>query len=99
MFSQYGNCVLAGSVDWMIEPRHVFGPPARLPFRYASGNSPWPIDIPPESVPALLKIRLFETCRLCAQAWMKTPPPPWEASVMPIPSICEGSHMKLLGYG
>ena len=58
----------------------------------AIGNSPWPTVIPPESVPALLYTRLLATCRLCAQPWTKTPPPPWELSRMVRPSIEDGLH-------
>src|SRR6516162_4255120 len=54
--------------------------------------------MPPERVPVLLKTRLLAICRLCAQAWTKMPPPPWELSVMPMPSILDGLHRKLLGY-
>src|SRR5580704_14481641 len=44
-------------------------------------------------------MRLFAICRLWPQAWMKMPPPPCELLVMPKPSMLEGLHRKLLGYG
>src|SRR5258707_1817872 len=55
--------------------------------------------MPPDSVPALLKIRLLAICRLCPQPCTKTPPPPCELSVMPKPSMLDGLHWKLLGNG
>src|SRR6266403_6212246 len=55
--------------------------------------------MPPDSVPALLKIRLFAISRLCPQACTKMPPPPWELLVMPKPSMLDGLHWKLLGNG
>src|SRR6266576_1412381 len=55
--------------------------------------------MPPESVPALLTIRLLPICRLCPQACTKIPPPPWELLVMPKPSMLDGLHWKLLGNG
>src|SRR5215831_14245077 len=54
--------------------------------------------IPPEIVPALLNTLLLAICRLCAQACTKIPPPPWEASVMPKPSMLDGLHWKFVGY-
>src|SRR5437660_5197689 len=36
---------------------------------------------------------------LCPQPWTKMPPPPWELSVMPKPSMLDGLHWKLLGKG
>src|SRR6266550_8434906 len=55
--------------------------------------------MPPESVPALLTIRLLPICKLCPQPWTKMPPPPWELSVMPKPSMLDGLHQKLLENG
>src|SRR6266853_6273608 len=55
--------------------------------------------MPPESVPALLTIRLLPICRLCPQPWIKMPPPPWELLVMPKPSMLDGLHEKLLENG
>src|SRR6266849_3865985 len=55
--------------------------------------------MPPESVPALLTIRLLAICRLCPQPWMKMPPPPWELLVIPKPSMLDGLHEKLLENG
>src|SRR5215469_8923180 len=98
MFSQYGSCVLIGSKAVTSPLKQVVGVEVSG-LRYASGNSPWPRLIPPESVPALLKTRLLAICRLCPQAWTKMPPPPWELSVMPNPSMLDGLHMKLLGNG
>src|SRR6267142_3470169 len=36
---------------------------------------------------------------LCPQPCTKMPPPPWELSVMPKPSMLDGLHQKLLGNG
>src|SRR5436309_2927741 len=36
---------------------------------------------------------------LCPQPCTKMPPPPWELSVMPNPSMLDGLHQKLLGNG
>src|ERR1035438_5342857 len=66
---------------------------------YGGPNSPWPTLMPPESEPALLKIRLLAICRKCAQPWTKMPPPPWELLVTLNPSMLDGLQMKLLGYG
>src|ERR1035441_8216754 len=55
--------------------------------------------MPPDSVPILPKTRLLETSRLCVQACEKMPPPPCELSVTVKPSIRDGLHWKLLGYG
>src|SRR6516164_1035742 len=43
-------------------------------------------------------MRSLAISRLCAQAWTRIPPPPWELSVRPRPSIADGLHWKLLGY-
>src|SRR5882762_11956717 len=55
--------------------------------------------MPPDRVPLLLWTRLLAICSLCAQPCTKMPPPPWELSVMPKPSMLDGLHQKLLGYG
>src|SRR6266436_8041839 len=55
--------------------------------------------MPPESVPELLLTRLLEICKLWPQPWTKMPPPPWELSVMPKPSMLDGVHQKLLENG
>src|ERR1700704_2348318 len=55
--------------------------------------------MPPVSVPVLLWTRLFAICRLCPQACTKMPPPPCEALVTLRPSMLDGLHWKLPGYG
>src|SRR4051812_10912321 len=55
--------------------------------------------MPPERVPEVLLMRLLAICRLWPQAWTKMPPPPWELSRIPRPSMLEGLHWKLLGNG
>src|ERR1700680_733208 len=55
--------------------------------------------MPPESVPALLTIRLLAICRLWFHPWAKTAPPPWELLVMPKASMLDGLHAKSLGNG
>src|ERR1017187_7218746 len=57
------------------------------------------MTMPPDSVPALLKTRLFEICMLCAQPCRAMPPPPCELSETESPSMLDGLHWKLLGYG
>src|SRR3954470_24532094 len=47
-------------------------------LRYTGGVSPLPRLIAPASVPWLAEMRLFATCRLWDQPWMKRPPPPCE---------------------
>ena len=46
-----------------------------------AGSSPWPMVMPPDSVPLLLCTRLLAIWRLCAQPCTKMPPPPWELLV------------------
>src|ERR1700688_2525604 len=53
--------------------------------------------MPPESVPALPKTLLLETCMLWFQPCKKTPPPPWELLVKVRPSMRDGLQRKLLG--
>src|ERR1700730_3929669 len=55
--------------------------------------------MPPVRVPVLLKMRLLAISRLCAQPCAKIPPPPCELLVMDKPSMLDGLHLKLLGYG
>src|SRR3954470_17160137 len=55
--------------------------------------------MPPESVPALLLMRLLAICRLWPQPWTKMPPPPCELSRTFKPSMLDGLHQKLLGNG
>src|SRR5438270_13636198 len=61
--------------------------------------SPWPMVMPPDSVPVLLETRLLEIWMPCAQACTKMPPPPCELLVTPSPSMLDGLQRKLLGYG
>src|SRR5207302_430028 len=44
-------------------------------------------------------MRLLAICMLCPQPWTKMPPPPWELFVIPRPSMLDGLHWKLLGFG
>src|SRR5271167_111047 len=98
---QYGRCVPITVLFWQeggaSRTNSSPTPPETPVIVSAMGNSPWPTVIPPESVPALLNTRSLAICRLCAQPWTKTPPPPWELLVMLRPSIEDGLQMKLLG--
>src|SRR5207253_9721517 len=94
-FWQYGSTAPGTGLS-SHEPGAAF---VALPWTYAGGYSPWPRLMPPESVPALLLIRLLAICRLCPQPWMWMPPPPWELFVIPSPSMLDGLHIKLQGYG
>src|SRR5439155_25176861 len=95
---QYGNWRFTGSPAPLLQEPGAMAR-ASGPFRYASGYSPWPRLMPPESVPALLKIRLLAICRLCPHPCTKMPPPPWELLVTLRASMLDGLHWKLLGYG
>src|SRR5712692_2259475 len=44
-------------------------------------------------------MRLLAISRLWPQACTKMPPPPWELFVTDKPSMRDGLHRKLLGYG
>src|SRR5438105_8074635 len=44
-------------------------------------------------------MRLLAICMLCPHPWTKMPPPPWELFVIPRPSMLDGLHWKLLGFG
>ena len=94
---QYGSCSIRGNVAVLAGTR---SPGLRAaPRDRPAGCSPWPIVMPPASVPWLLLTRLLEISRLCAQPWTKMPPPPWELLVTDKPSIRDGLHWKLLGNG
>src|SRR6266576_196456 len=97
------NCKHMGRCWLVINPvPSLHEPGAALvapPWMYGGANSPWPTLMPPESVPALLYIRLLTIPTTCAQPCTTLPPPPWELLVIVNPSILEGLQMKLLGNG
>src|SRR6266550_2498061 len=68
-------------------------PPA--PAGVAENNSS-PVE---EFNEILFWTRLLAIWMLCPQPCTKIPPPPWELSVMPRPSMLDGLHWKLPGNG